>query len=125
MMATTLVLPANVDTITTLERLKLKYRCYYCDELERLKFTSKYNCDEVLWAFVSAEQNDLIIPLERVELCYHGVTYILEALHDKFIICSAYDKGNSDVRTVFFKYYHEVYRKFADMLKNKNSANNS
>lgn len=108
-----LVLPADVDTISQLERLKLKYRCYYCDRLKRL------------WTFVDAEQNNLIVPLERIELCYGNVTYVLEALHDKFVICSAYDKHNSDDYRVFFKYYHEVYRQFADMLKNKNSANNS
>ena len=104
-----LVLPANVDTISQLERLKLKYRCYYCDRL---------------WTFIDAEQNNLVVPLERIELCYGNVKYVLEALHDKFVICSAYDERNSDYRVEFLKYYHDVYRQFA-MLKNKNSANNS
>lgn len=120
----TLVLPANVDTIQLLERLKLEYRCYYCDELERLKLRYRgYHCDEVLWAFIGAEQNDLIVPTDRYELHYGNVTYVLEALHDKFVICSAYDSDGYRVR--FFKYYHEIYQQFADMLKNKNSANNS
>lgn len=109
-----LVLPANVDKISQLERLKLKYRCYYCDGLSEL------------WTFIDAEQNNLIVPLERIELCYGNVKYVLEALHDKFVICSAYDKHNSDdYRVKFLKYYHEIYKRFADMLKNKNSANNS
>lgn len=115
-----LVLPADVDTIQTLERLELEYRCYYCDELDRLKLKYGY-CDEVLWAFISARQNDLIVPTDRYELRYHGVTYILEAVHKKFVICSAYDSDgyNAKPRFEFFKYWHEVYRKFADMLKNK------